>query len=43
LVDEPLVRHRHIVCRMCTAAGKLEEIVASPNRERIEERWARGS
>jgi len=33
LTSEPLERHNHVVCRMCTASGKLQEYVAINSKE----------
>jgi ribosomal protein RSM22 (predicted rRNA methylase) len=27
IIRKPLIRRRHTICRMCVAAGKLEEII----------------
>ncbi|PSN51932.1 Methyltransferase-like protein 17 [Blattella germanica] len=32
IVREPLVRRKHTVCRLCTAAGKLEEVVFTASK-----------
>lgn len=29
VVEEPMKRKKHVVCRMCTHRGKLEEFVAT--------------
>ena len=28
MVEKPMKRHNHVICRMCTKRGLLEEIVA---------------
>ena len=33
LVSEPMKKNNHIICRMCTEKGKLEEFVATKNRD----------
>lgn len=32
IVRPPLVKSKHTICRMCTAAGKLEEVIFTASR-----------
>jgi len=32
IVRKPLVRRKHTICRMCVAAGKLEEIIFTASK-----------
>ncbi|CRL00928.1 CLUMA_CG014346, isoform A [Clunio marinus] len=32
IVRSPLIRHRHVVCRMCTENGKIEEGIFTPTK-----------
>lgn len=36
LVEQPMTRKNHVVCRMCTSRGKLEEVVAVKRRTSLE-------
>lgn len=44
LVEKPLVRSRHVICRMCTNRGKLDEVIFTPSKHgKVTYRCARSS